>query len=47
MGLSILYRKTGEKIGWGEFIKTQGLATVARLVITTVYLGILLSMGFF
>jgi Na+/H+ antiporter NhaD/arsenite permease-like protein len=47
VGLSILYRKTGEKIGWGEFIKTQGLATLARLVITTVYLGILLMLGFF
>ncbi|MHA1995728.1 MAG: SLC13 family permease [Candidatus Hodarchaeales archaeon] len=47
VGLSILYRKTGKKISWGEFIKTQGLATVARLVITTVYLGILLSFGFF
>ena len=47
VGLAILYRKTGEKIGWGEFIKTQGLATIARLVITTIYLGILLSFGFF
>ncbi|MHA2306237.1 MAG: SLC13 family permease, partial [Candidatus Hodarchaeales archaeon] len=47
VGLSILYRKTGEKIGWGEFIKTQGLATLARLVITTIYLGILLLLGFF
>ena len=47
VGLSILYRKTGDKIGWGEFIKTQGLATLARLVITTVYLGILLMLGFF
>jgi len=47
VGLSILYRKTGEKIGWGEFIKTQGIATLVRLVITTIYLGILLSLGFF
>ena len=46
VGLAILYRKTGEKIGWGEFIKTQGLATLVRLVITTVYLGILFSLGF-
>ncbi len=47
VGLAILYRKTGEKIGWGEFIKTQGLATLVRLIITTVYLAILLSLGFF
>jgi Na+/H+ antiporter NhaD/arsenite permease-like protein len=45
VGLAILYRKTGEKIGWGEFIKTQGLATLVRLVITTVYLGILVFLG--
>ncbi|MHA2248059.1 MAG: SLC13 family permease, partial [Candidatus Hodarchaeales archaeon] len=47
IGLSILYRKTGKKIGWGEFIKTQGLATIARLAITTLYLGVLLFLGFF
>ncbi len=45
IGLALLYRKTGEKIGWGEFIKTQGLATVARLLVTTIYLGILLIIG--
>lgn len=47
IGLAILYRKTGEKIGWGEFIKTQGLATIARLSVTTIYLGVLLLLGFF
>ena len=47
IGLAILYRKTGEKIGWGEFIKTQGLATIARLSVTTLYLGVLLLLGFF
>ncbi len=41
IGLAFLYRKTGEKIGWGEFIKTQGLATIARLVATTIYLAVL------
>ena len=47
IGLALLYRKTGEKIGWSEFIQTQGLATIARLVATTVYLGILLALGVF
>ena len=42
IGLAFLYRKTGEKIGWGEFIKTQGLATLARLVVTTIYLAFIL-----
>lgn len=47
IGLSLLYRKTGEKIGWGEFIKTQGVATIARLVTTTIYLALLLILGVF
>ena len=47
IGLSLLYRKTGEKIGWGEFIKTQGIATIARLVATTIYLALLFSIGVF
>jgi len=47
IGLSLLYRKTGEKIGWGEFIKTQGLATLARLVTTTFYLALLLFLNIF
>lgn len=46
IGLAFLYRKTGEKIGWGEFIKTQGVATIARLAVTTLYLGVLLLFGF-
>jgi Na+/H+ antiporter NhaD/arsenite permease-like protein len=41
VGLAMLYRKTGEKIGWGEFIKTQGIATVVRLIITSGYLWFL------
>jgi Na+/H+ antiporter NhaD/arsenite permease-like protein len=41
VGLALLYRKTGEKMGWGEFIKTQGIATLIRLIITTFYLWIL------
>ena len=41
VGLALLYRKTGEKIGWGEFIKTQGLATFVRLIFTSVYLWFL------
>jgi Na+/H+ antiporter NhaD/arsenite permease-like protein len=41
IGLALLYRKTGEKIGWGEFIKTQGIATIVRLTLTTGYLWIL------
>lgn len=38
VGLSLLYRKTGEKISWGEFIKTQGVATLVRLSLTMFYL---------
>jgi Na+/H+ antiporter NhaD/arsenite permease-like protein len=41
VGLALLYRKTGEKIGWGEFIKTQGLATFVRLTFTSGYLWML------
>ncbi|OLS21263.1 MAG: Arsenical pump membrane protein [Candidatus Heimdallarchaeota archaeon LC_2] len=41
VGLALLYRKTGEKIGWGEFIKTQGLATFVRLIFTSFYLWFL------
>lgn len=41
VGLALLYRKTGFKMGWGEFIKTQGIATIVRLVITMGYLAIL------
>lgn len=41
VGLALLYRKTGEKIGWGEFIKTQGLATFVRLIFTSAYLWVL------
>jgi len=41
VGLAILYRKTGEKMGWGEFFKTQGLATLVRLVATVIYLFLL------
>ena len=41
VGLALLYRKTGFKMGWGEFIKTQGIATVVRLVITMGYLAFL------
>jgi Na+/H+ antiporter NhaD/arsenite permease-like protein len=46
VGLALLYRKTGEKIGWGEFIKTQGIATLVRLIFTSAYLW-LLSVIFF
>lgn len=38
VGLALLYRKTGHKMGWGEFIKTQGLATFIRLILTSFYL---------
>ncbi len=41
VGLALLYRKTGFKMGWGEFIKTQGIATVVRLVLTMGYLAFL------
>jgi Na+/H+ antiporter NhaD/arsenite permease-like protein len=41
VGLALLYRKTGFKMGWGEFIKTQGIATIVRLVITMGYLALL------
>lgn len=41
VGLALLYRKTGHKMGWGEFIKTQGIATFVRLLITSLYLWFL------
>ena len=41
VGLSILYKKTGKKVGWGEFIKTQGLATIIRLILCSFYLILL------
>jgi Na+/H+ antiporter NhaD/arsenite permease-like protein len=41
VGLAVLYKKTGEKMGWGEFFKTQGLATTVRLFATIFYLAIL------
>ncbi len=41
VGLALLYRRTGKKMGWGEFIKTQGMATFVRLILTTGYLWIL------
>ncbi len=41
IGLSMLKRKTGEKMGWGEFIKTQGLVTLIRIIITGGYLFLL------
>lgn len=46
VGLSLLYRKTGVKIGWGEFIKTQGIATFVRLILTSGYLWLLSSFVF-
>ncbi|MCY3412485.1 MAG: anion permease [Candidatus Heimdallarchaeota archaeon] len=45
IGLTMLKRKTGEKMGWGEFIKTQGLATLIRIIITTGYLAILIALN--
>ncbi|MDH5402330.1 MAG: SLC13 family permease [Candidatus Heimdallarchaeota archaeon] len=41
VGIALLYKKTGKKIGWGEFIKTQGLATLVKLLFTMGYLFIL------
>ncbi len=41
VGLALLKRKTGKKMGWLEFIKTQGLATLVRLIMTMFYLWIL------
>ncbi|MFW9994842.1 MAG: SLC13 family permease [Candidatus Odinarchaeota archaeon] len=47
VGISLLYRKTGDKIGWGEFIKTQGLATLARLIATSIYIAAFVLIGVF
>lgn len=41
IGLAMLKRKTGVKIGWGEFIKTQGVATFIRIILSMGYLAIL------
>lgn len=38
IGLAMLKRKTGVKIGWGEFIKTQGFVTFVRLILSMFYL---------
>ncbi len=41
IGIALLKRKTGVKIGWGEFIKTQGVATLIRIIISMGYLALL------
>ncbi|RMG26955.1 MAG: hypothetical protein D6732_20760 [Methanobacteriota archaeon] len=41
LGLGILQRETGQKVGWGEFFKTVGMATIIRLVVAAIYLAIL------
>ncbi|MFV2014624.1 MAG: SLC13 family permease, partial [Candidatus Heimdallarchaeota archaeon] len=38
LGLGILYRETGTKVGWGEFIKTVGYVTAVRILISALYL---------
>jgi Na+/H+ antiporter NhaD/arsenite permease-like protein len=42
-GLGILYKETGTKVGWGEFIKTVGYVTLIRILISALYLVILIS----
>lgn len=42
IGLSMLKRKTGDKMGWGEFFKTQGLVTFIRIILTQFYLLLLI-----
>lgn len=41
LGLGILYKETGLKIGWAEFFKSVGLVTVVRILISAIYLIIL------
>lgn len=41
LGLGILYRETGTKVGWGEFFKTIGYVTIVRILISALYLIIL------
>ncbi len=41
LGLGILQREKGIKVGWGEFFKTVGVATILRLIIAAIYLILL------
>ena len=41
LGLGILYRETGEKVGWGEFFKTVGVVTLLRIFVSIFYLFLL------
>lgn len=41
VGLALLKKKTGVSMGWIEFFRTQGIATIIRLVLTMIYLWIL------
>ncbi|OLS28657.1 MAG: Arsenical pump membrane protein [Candidatus Heimdallarchaeota archaeon LC_2] len=41
LGLGILYKETGTKVGWGEFIKTIGYVTLIRIIVSAFYLMIL------
>jgi Na+/H+ antiporter NhaD/arsenite permease-like protein len=41
LGLGILYRETGEKVGWIEFFRTVGLVTLIRIAISIIYIFIL------
>lgn len=37
LGLGILYRETGSKVGWGEFFKKVGMVTLVRIFISAIY----------
>lgn len=41
LGLGILYRETGEKVGWLEFFRTVGIVTLIRIAISIIYIFIL------
>lgn len=41
LGLGILYKETGVKIGWGEFFKSVGVVTVVRIFISGFFLALI------
>ncbi len=41
LGLGILYKETGHKVGWGEFFKSVGIVTLVRIAISAVYIALL------
>jgi len=41
LGLGILYKETGRKVGWGEFFQSVGVVTLVRIAISMIYLAII------